>query len=252
MDALNISTLFDLGGPSVYQLRRSDGIRFPEPLTAEQVGIICDTSSSDCLVSLEGFSIIDTLSYHYIYFDEIFEVVYMLAGKIQWRIYDGIYRSVLDDFYFTDTINWIVTGDNLEECKDELPEVVNAYREYGYQIGFEYGKRLTPEWSEARRFFYRSGNREMMSAAKLADMGQWDEALKIWRSVSRSEKEIIAAKASFNVALYYELEDRLIPAIDWATKSYTKYKDDYTKQYMEILEQRKLDKLKLQEQLPAE
>lgn len=252
IDALNVSTLFDLDEPPIYQLRRSDGIRIPEPFTVDQVGIICDTTSTDCLISLEGYLIDDTLSYHFLYFDEGYEVIYMLDGIIQWRIYDGISGTVIDDFLFTDTINWVVTGDNLDECMEELPEVVNAYREYSYQVGFEYGKRLCPEWYEAKRFFYRTGSRAMIKAAKLADMGHWQEALKIWKSVSESEKEMIAAKASFNVALHYEMEDRLIPAIDWATISYNQYKDGYTKQYLEILEQRKLNKLKLQEQLPAE
>lgn len=252
VDALNASPLFDLDEPPVSQLRRSDGVRFPEPLTAEQAGIICDTSTTDCLISMEGYSITDTLIFNILYFEKIYQVIFMLAGRIQWRIYDGLYGTTFDDLIITDTIDWSVEGDAWDECLNELPEAIDTYREYGYQVGYKYGKRLSPEWYEARRFYYRTGDREMIKAAKFADKGQWEEALKLWKSISESGKDITAAKASFNIALYYEMEDRLIPAIDWVTKSYNQNNDDYTKQYLEILEQRKLNKLKLQQQMPVE
>ncbi len=252
VDALNASPLFDLDEQLVYQLRRSDGVRFPEALSSEQAGMICDTSLTDCLISLEGYVINDTLSHHIQFYDDMHQVIFMITGKIQWVIYDGISGTVLDDFTISDTINWMTTGNTLYDCMGELPEAVDAYREYGYQVGYKYGQRLSPEWSEARRFFYRTGSLEMMKAAKLTDKGKWNEALKLWRSVSGSDKDIIAAKASFNIALYYEMEDRLVPAIDWATKSYNQHEEKYTKQYIEILEKRKLDKLKLEQQVPAE
>jgi len=253
IEALSASPLFDLNNPPIYQLRRSDSVRFPDLLTVDQAGVICDTSQTDCLISLEGYELIDTVFYNYLFYsDDNYEVTYLLAGTVQWRIYDGIYGTVVDDFMINDSISWIMTCDILKECMDELPEAADAYREYSYQLGFKFGQRLTPEWYTARRFFYRTGNREMIKAAKMVDEGNWNEAVNPWKSISESEKDIIAARASFNIALHYEMEDRLIPAIDWATKSYDRYKEDYTKQYLEILEQRKLNKLKLQQQLPLE
>jgi hypothetical protein len=252
-DALNISPLFDLGKQQVYMLRRNDSIRFPEPLNEQKIIYICDTTSfTDCLISLEGYIVSDTL-YHYFNYDYyLYEVVYMLSGKILWRIYDGVYGMVLDEFYINDTIEWSVRNDSYEEGIWELPEAVDAYREYAYQAGYKYGGRISPEWYQVKRFYYRTGNRNMMKAAKLADNGQWEEALRLWKSCSESENEMIAARASFNVALYFEMNDRIIPAIDWATKAYDQDQNEYAKQYIEILEQRKLNKLKLQQQMPAE
>ena len=54
------------------------------------------------------------------------------------------------------------------------------------------------------------------------------------------------------MALFCEQKDLIIPAIDWATKSYEMIPEKYTKTYISILENRKLNKLKLQEQIPVE
>jgi len=251
-EALNTSPLFNLDQQPVHMIRRNDGIRFPEPLNEEQIIYICDTSYTECLVSLEGYTISDTLYYFYVYDYEPYKIVYLLSGKIQWRIYDGVYGIILDEFTTNDTIDWTVQRSSYEEGLAELPEAVDTYREYAYQAGYKFGKRVSPEWFQVKRFFYRTGNRDMIKAAKLADDGQWKEALKLWKSVSESEDKILASKASFNVALYYEMDDRIIPAIDWANKSYSQHQDSYARQYIEILEQRKLNKLKLQEQVPAE
>jgi hypothetical protein len=264
-DALNSSPLFDLKELSAVQLRRTDPARFPEPLSQEEIQILADTIPTDAFICLEGYRATDSTLIHDIwespwltynldyYEDPDIGVVYYVEGTIQWRIYDGLYGMILDEFSTTDTMEWTVygTGD-IEASMNELPEVVDAYREYAYERGYDFGMRISPSWSPVRRFYFITGSQNIRKAAEFVNKGKWEEAAVLWKKETDSTKPKIAAKTSFNMALYCERKDLIIPAIDWATKSYEVMQEKYTKTYINILEKRKLNKLKLQEQIPLE
>jgi hypothetical protein len=257
-DALSSSPLFDLEDPVVFPLRRSDSARFPDPLSIDSLQSMTDTLYTDAIISLEGYRISDSLSawsqpndilYDPEYYFIEYKFVYIVEGKMQWRIYDGINGTLIDEFIKADTTEWTVYGDS-EEAVNELPEVVDAYREYAYQRGYDFGMRVSPSWSEVRRFYFITGNKYIRKAAELAYNGKWEEAASLWKQESGSTDPEIAAKAAFNLAFYSEKKDLIIPAIDWATKSYELIQEKYIKTYLEILETRKLNKLKLQRQIP--
>jgi len=110
--------------------------------------------------------------------------------------------------------------------------------------------RVSPIWSQVRRFYFISGNKNIRKAADYVYEGKWEKAADLWKLESGSDDPQIAAKSAFNLALYSEQRDLLIPAIDWAKKSYELINEKYTKIYIEILEHRKMNKLKLQQQIP--
>jgi hypothetical protein len=191
----------------------------------------------------------------YIYFaDEDFyeynQIFFLVEGTTQWRIYNAIDATIIDDYIWTDTLEWSAGGDFIPQAVSELPEVVDGYREYAYQTGYDFGIRISPTWSQVRRFYFISGNKELRKAAYYANRNNWEEAAEIWKKESESDNKKIAAKSAFNLAFYSERKDLLIPAIDWATKSYGIINEKYTKIYIDILEQRKLNKLKLEQQIP--
>jgi hypothetical protein len=257
-DALNSSPLFNLEDPITFQFRRSDSSRFPDPLSVENLRYITDSLYTDAIISLEGYRVSDSLTVwdqsndiwlepDYYFIEYKFD--YIVEGTMQWRIYDGIYGILIDEFITTDTTEWTVYGDS-EGAINELPEVVDAYREYSYQRGYDFGMRVSPSWSQVRRFYFITGNKNIRKAAELAFSEKWEAAAGLWKQESSSSDPKIGAKAAFNLALYSEKKDLLIPAIDWATKSYELVQEKYTKTYIEILEKRKLNKLKLERQIP--
>ena len=257
-DALNSSPLFDLEDPIAFQFRRSDSSRFPDPISVENLQYITDSLYTDAIISLEGYRVSDSLSVRNqlndIWLEPEYYLIqykfdYIVEGTMQWRIYDGLYGIIIDEFNATDTTEWTIYGDS-EEAINELPEVVDAYREFAYQRGHDFGMRVSPSWSQVRRFYFISGNKNIRKAAEFAYNGKWEEAAGLWKKESSSTDPEIAAKAAFNLALYSEKKDLLIPAIDWATKSYELIQEKYTKIYLEILAKRKLNKLKLQRQIP--
>ncbi len=260
LDALNSSPLFNIEELNIIQLRRRDPVRFPIALSGLELHSIADTIQSDGMICLEGYRVTDTLalisdweSYYYDDYGETYMddyIVFLVEGTIQWRIYDLLHPSIIDEFISADTFEWKANGDIIALALNELPEVVDGYREYAYQRGYEFGMRVSPAWEQVRRFYFISGNRNLRKAAEYASTGKWEEAAEIWKKESDSDNKKFAAKATFNLAFYSERKDLLIPAIDWATKSYEIINEKYTKTYINILEQRKLNKLKLEQQIP--
>jgi hypothetical protein len=258
-DALNSSPLFELNMLSPLQIRRTDTTRFPQPLSEQELQDARDTLHTDALISLEGYRVADMeealYTWDYYYWEDysndlVNKFVYLVGGTAQWRIYDLLNKTILDEFLNSDTLLWTAFAKSRESAIIELPEVVDAYREYAYQTGYDFGMRISPSWSEVRRFYFISGSKNIRKAAELADQGKWDDASVLWKEETDSENLKIAAKTRFNMALYSEMRDLIIPAIDWAKKSYEALQEKYTKTYIEILEKRKLNKLKLQEQIP--
>lgn len=259
-EALNSSPLFNIEELNIIKLRRRDPLRFPEPLSELEMISIADTIQADCMICMEGYRVTDTLAvtsdwgiYYYDEDGEIYtvnDIVFVVEGTIQWRIYDLLNPSIIDEFIRTDTLEWKANGNIIEMALNELPEVVDGYREYAYQRGYDFGMRISPTWAQVRRFYFISGNRNLRKAAEYANTGKWEDAADIWKKESDSDNKKFAAKAAFNLAFYSERKDLLIPAIDWATKSYEIINEKYTKTYINILEQRKLNKLKLEQQIP--
>ncbi len=91
----------------------------------------------------------------------------------------------------------------------------------------------------------------MKEAGKLAAMRDWKGAAEIWKKLAYQENEKVAAKACFNMALVCEIEDLLIPALDWAIKSYLIKQDPDTKEYIDQLKVRYEKQKVIKTQLPA-
>jgi hypothetical protein len=86
---------------------------------------------------------------------------------------------------------------------------VDMLRQLFYESGYKYGKYLVPVWNQASRFLYRRGNDSLKRAIAYTDEGDWDQAYTIWLSMAGLEDSTLVAKAYHNLAVYYELEDKL-------------------------------------------
>jgi len=250
-DALGNELVYDVDDRLILVKRRSDSTRFPDPLTLKQIHQITDTSITDALFSLDGYVLRDSVFYWYSYKTYQYEVFFMITGKVLWRIYDVHSGSVLDEHYVIDTLEWGAAGPSVSLAALDLPAVTDNYRKFSYQSGKKYGLRLTPDWYDEKRYFY-TGSWDMGYATRQVTEDDWEEALKVWKELSGLKRKRISAKAAFNTALYYEMEDRLVPALDWAKKSKELHDFDLTGEYIKLLEKRIKDRLRLQQQIPPE
>ncbi len=249
-DGLNESPLFDLDSIHILQFRRSDTIDFLEPFTEDQLRLIKDSEKAEALISLEYYRIKDTLGMFEYFMD--FMAYRQMITHMVWRIYDLSRNSVFDEYMQKDTTDWYMLENDTYLAMESLPEFITSLRTASYKAGLKYGERISPTWFEVPRFYYISGGKEMKEAGKLAASSDWKGAADIWKKLAYQENQRTAAKASFNMALVCEIEDLLIPALDWAIKSYFIKQDHVTKEYIDQLKVRYMKQKEVKNQLPLE
>jgi len=247
-DGLNESPLFDLDSIHIIQFRRNDTINFLEPLTTDQKYAVRQSEQAEAIISLEYYRIQDTIMMD-TYQMDLMGSRRMITHTV-WRIYDLSIDSIFDEYMLKDTVNWYVFGYDSYSIVDNLPEFINSLRAASYNAGLKYGQRISPTWFEVPRFYYTSGGEAMREAAKLAASRDWNGAAEIWKKLAYQKNEKVAAKACFNMALVCEMEDLLIPSLDWAIKAYFIKQDPNTKEYIDQLKVRYEKQKVIKTQLP--
>ena len=179
-------------------------------LTKREVGDICDTIGGDVIISLESYTI--SLDQHFDYYsntpssDEVLNHYFEVSNNVTWVIY--LYGSPrpYDTYTTIDTLFFPVI-----EGGEFLPHKpgVEMIRDLFYESGFKYGYYLVPVWNNASRVLYRGKEDSLKMAVKFTDQGDWESAFSIWDDLSTSDDSTLAAKAYHNMAVYFELEDKL-------------------------------------------
>ncbi|KPL14203.1 MAG: hypothetical protein AMS26_11640 [Bacteroides sp. SM23_62] len=247
---LNESPLFDLDSIHIIQFRRNDTIDFLKPLTRNQIRVIKQSEQAEALISLEYYRMRDTISINSYQMDLVAKR--QIISHTVWRIYDLTSDSIFDEYMLKDTTEWYVIGDDRYYLMNSLPEFINSLRTASYNAGFKYGQRISPYWFDVPRFYHTSGGKDMRIAKKKAASLDWKGASDIWKKLAYQVNEKTAAKACFNMALVCEMEDLLIPALDWAIKSYLVKQDPVTKGYIDLLKDRYEKQKIIKTQLPVE
>lgn len=207
---------------------------------------ICLNASTDIVVILEGVYASDTLFGTWIYqpfgdargIDVIqyYNLGLMLAAR--WSVYNASGGERLEQYLYVDTVIWSSEVPQASYDMQVLPEPENAYLEAFYWAGNGYGKRILSTWVEAERFYYCTNNTLMKQACLEASNNRWREAAMIWKELSGHKNKSIAAKASFNMALVCELEDKLELAQSWVIKAYLLDRTWAVENYLDIINHR--------------
>jgi len=245
------SPLFDVDTIKIIRARRMDTAMFLEPMTSAEMLHLRSIHSANAVISLEYYHVRDNahvINNHIEFLDGAYLGLYTTTV---WRIYDMNRVSVIDEFALRDTVDWIAYDETVQSSINQLPQIVDALREAGYNLGLRYGHRISPAWMDALRYYYGSGSKGMRMASKKAREGDWQAATDIWKSIEYGENQRFAAKACFNMAVACEMEDQLILALDWAIKSYAIRQKPLTNDYIQLLKRRYEKTKQLQKQLPA-
>jgi hypothetical protein len=250
-NALTESPLYDLDTIQVIVSRRLDTSNLLNPISPLEREQIREDHSADALISLEYYNIHDSLHVKKINQNWSYEAYMAFNVLTIWRIYDLVQDTLIDEYALRDTTRYYAYDYTSELAIQRLPRALNAIREAGYQTGRSYGYRISPGWIEEPRFYYNRGGGGLHKAGKKAVKEDWESASGIWKSlVYESDKKRVAAKASFNMALVCEMEDLLIPALDWAIKSYSIQQKPLTREYIEVLQKRNKERKLLDKQIP--
>ncbi len=216
-------------------------------LTKREVDEICRENGGDAILGLESYSM-DYQEHVQSFSDSYFTATkyYQISNIIKWNIYLPGSPRPFDSYTMVDTLYFTEIQDG---------EVIRRFStaqmliESFYKSGMRYGRYLVPVWNRTSRNLYKGKEEELRHASKLTDKGDWDQAYEIWEALSESKDRTSAAKALYNMAVFYELEDQLDSAsrlVDEALKLDTL---DLIRSYKEEIDTRILNRGELFKQV---
>jgi len=122
-------------------------------------------------------------------------------------------------------------------------------------LGQSFCSKIIPTWFPVDLVYYTSNVQNMVQAEKFALNGDWLKAAEIWNTQTKSKKSMIAAKASFNIALACEMKGKFDTAIEWLVSSSSMMEKNNKEHplncqdYISALMQRKKEIVKLRQQI---
>ncbi len=167
-----------------------------------------------------------------------------------WRIYFPKEKRIVDEFRFSDFMNFEGKGPTSEAATAALPNKRECTKQAGAQAGGVYGYRIAPQWITVTRQFFTSGNDFMKEAGRKARrVNDWKGAMEIWKKEALNQKRKIAWHANYNMAVACEREGNLDIALEWAKKAYEISGRGVAAQYINDINLRIAEKKRADEQM---
>ncbi|MFC2118766.1 DUF6340 family protein [Bacteroidota bacterium] len=171
----------------------------------------------------------------------VYKAVRSLNIVSRLRTYDPIKSRCLDEIPFNDVFTWESYGNTEEEAISGLPDNRLAILEAGKKLGEKYAERITPFYLNVERNFYNKGSDELVKAATYAKNNEWNKAAGVWTNILRNgEDSLINSYASYNMAVWEEINGQPHIALSWARKSNKLVQRNSTLKYINILNKRVL------------
>jgi len=189
--------------------RRADTASLDELiLTKPEVESICSRYGGDAIISLESYAL--DIDEHYDYYRDdqagIQNHYYEVSNTITWNIHIRHNPRPFDTYTMVDTM---YVSDVLDGEFSSTPSTMNMIAEIFHNSGLRYGRYLVPVWYHTSRTLFKGRGDSLKLASKYTDQGEWEQAFGIWKTLTGSADSVSVSKAYNNMAVYYELEDRL-------------------------------------------
>ncbi|MEN8123892.1 MAG: DUF6340 family protein [Bacteroidota bacterium] len=168
--------------------------------------------------------------------------------KTGWRIYDINNKNVLDEFIFNENVTSKGVGINPVNAAKAIIGRKESVLQVSKTIGQNYALRIFPFKMRVSRDYFVRGSDNFVIAKRRAQTGNWDGAAELWSKEVSNPKKEIAGRACYNMAIINEINGDLDTAVEWASKSYTDYKNKTALRYLKILKYRIEKNNQLQQQ----
>lgn len=169
--------------------------------------------------------------------------------KNGWRIYDAKNRRILDEFITNDQIVSVGQGINPVKAIEAIIGRKEAVLQSSANLGYLYGLDVRPIRKRIARNYFVRGTNNFKIAQRRAQTNDWDGAAILWKKELNNRKEKIAGRACYNMAIINEINGDLDKAMEYASKSYSDYRNKEGLRYVNILRNRMADERMLDEQL---
>jgi len=207
-------------------------------LSWDAAAAMLETKRSHALVSVDYFDFHDSFRIFYDPAVYSYQASLWIICRSLWRFYDVKNRTVADEFFLRDTIYSYALGETPTVAVLSLPSIYSLISEACNSAAYHYTQRIAQVWSRETRSYHTKGNYDLRMAGWYAQSGKWDKVVEIWRFNAEKQSSRGRAKAAFNTALAYEVDDRLDDALRLALVSYGIDSSWQTLQYIKLLNNR--------------
>lgn len=238
---------------------RSPGLGiFPSALSWETVDRICYENRVDALFALSFYDTDTRIDYKAV----PIQVGGVLGVKIPaiehhanvstliktgWRIYDPLNKLILDEVRMNESLASSGVGINPVKAIESILGRKEAVLRLSNKMGQNYALRILPYKRRVSREYFVRGTENFKIAKRRAQTGDWDGAAELWSQEVSNPKRKVAGRACYNMGIINEINGDLNTAVDWASKSYTDYKNKKALHYLNILRNRLARNSQLQE-----
>ncbi|MFK5974616.1 MAG: DUF6340 family protein [Flavobacteriaceae bacterium] len=241
------------------EIRKGLGV-FPAALSWDIVEALCEANGVEAIFSLAFYDTDTKASYKLstMQLPNSFGIkVSVPAHEVSlnthirngWRIYNPRNKEIIDAFTFNKHIVSVGKGINPVKAIEAVMYRNETVIQYSRNMGSAYGLRLLPHKHRLTRDYFVRGTENFSIAKRMAQTGDWDGAAKYWEQELGNADPKIAGRACYNMAIINEINGDLNTAMDWASKSYTNYKNKNALRYLNILKYRFAQSQALEQQL---
>lgn len=244
---------------SIGALKKGLGV-LPATLTWDQVEALCAQYDVDVIFSLAFYDTDTKVDYRQttIQYPNTLGIKVPIPGhevtlttliKNGWRVYDPQSKLILDEYFFNENIVGVGSGINPIEAVKTVINRKEAVVEHSKNIGNSYAARIRPYRHRVTRNYFVRGTDNFVVAKRRAQTGDWNGAAELWEHDLSHPDEKVAGRAHYNMAISSEINGDLDKAMDYASKSYSDYRNNEALRYLDILRYRMRQNQRLNRQL---
>ena len=233
---------------------------FPSTLTWNEIETLCEEYKVDAIFSLAFYDTDTKVSYKATMLDipnDLGVKVALPAHELTlntlvengWRVYDPYLNRIADEFVFSDHVVSVGKGINPIKAYEAIIGRKEAVLHQSKYMGMDYAQRLLPYKHCVNRDYFVRGTDNFKIAQRKAQAGDWDGAAVLWQQETVNPDPKIAGRACYNMAISNEINGDLDEAMQWASKSYADYNNNYALSYLNTLKYRASQKEVLSQQL---
>ncbi len=213
-----------------------------ESLDWQTIDDLCKENTADAALVLENFQLLYSDQYPLNYVNGYLHGVFQIENNSIWKIYEPANIGIPEDFLLNDTLFWDGFGENYDQVTKQLPSIKEALLQSCNYAGHKYGERIAQTWSTKNRYIINCENKDFRNAFTLVNESKWEEAIELWKKYSGKKNARLASFAAYNIAVASEVLDNIDASLEWAAKSFFLKNDVFVEEYIKILENRKLEK----------
>ncbi|XOV67349.1 MAG: DUF6340 family protein [Fluviicola sp.] len=165
---------------------------------------------------------------------------YRLTGTVFMNVHVVATGENFERFSATRTYNIPTSGStNIIDLMNDLQRRREFYRALGFQLGFEVGSMIYPNWVWVGRKYFTRGTPAIRNARHMLREGNWDLAEKTLLQDEEYHKRNKRARVLFNLALANEGQGELDNAILFAERAAMEGGSKIASEYLRTLRNRK-------------